>query len=127
VRIVTEDPSLTTISPPGGPNITINPKSAALISFLLVLPLAILEFLNHTITRHNAPGLIVLFGLLWLLPTAFIVLLVPIMRTVRAGNSVMSNPINLLLRVAFLALIAMMWGGIVIDQIPCFIGVPNCD
>ena len=108
-------------------NITINLKSAALISFLLVLPFAILESLNHTITRHNAPGLKVLFGLLWLLPTAFIVILVPIVRTVRAGNSIMANPINLLLRVAFLALIAMIWGSIIIDQIPCFIGVPNCD
>jgi hypothetical protein len=39
----------------------------------------------------------------------------------------MANPINLLLRVAFLALIAWMWGGILIDQMPCFLGVPNCD
>ena len=104
-----------------------NPKSLALISFILVLPFVILESLNNTITKQNALGLIVLFGLLWLLAIAFIVILVPIVRTVRAGNSVMANPINLLLRVAFLALIAMMWGGIIIDQLPCFMGVPNCD
>ncbi len=108
-------------------NIATNPKSAALVSFILVLPFAILESLNNTITKQNAPGLIVLFGLLGLLPMAFIVILVPIVRTVRAGNSVMANPINLLFRVAFLALIAMTWGGLLIDQIPCFMGVPNCD
>ncbi len=101
--------------------------SAALISLILVLPFAILEAVNNTITRQNAPGLIVLFGLLWLLPTAFIVILAPLARTVRAGNSLLANPIALLVRVAFLALIAMMWGGVLIDQLPCFLGVPNCD
>jgi len=108
-------------------NIAISLKSAVLISFLLVLPFAILESLNNTITKQNSPGLIALFGLLWLLPTAFIVILMPMVRTMRAGGSVMANPINLLLRVASLALIAMMWGGLLIDQIPCFMGVPNCD
>lgn len=107
--------------------ITADLRRAAIISFILVLPFAILESLNNTITRQNAPSLIVLFGLLWLLLMAFIVILVPIVRTVRAGNSVMASPINLLFRVAFLALIAMMWGGILIDQLPCFVGVPNCD
>jgi hypothetical protein len=99
-------------------------KWAALISSILVLPFAILEVLNHTITRQNAPGLILLFGLLWLLPMAFIVILAPM---VRAGNSVTAKPVNFLSRVALLALIAMMWGGLMIDQIPCFLGVPNCD
>ncbi|MBA3256805.1 MAG: hypothetical protein H0T64_09180 [Pyrinomonadaceae bacterium] len=108
-------------------NITATLGSAALISFILVLPFAILEALNNTITKQNAPGLILLFGLLWLLPTAFIVILVPIVRTVRAGNSIVANPINLLLRVAFLVLIAMTWGWGLIDQLPCFLGVPNCD
>ena len=108
-------------------NIATDLRSAVLISFILVLPFAILEFLNNTITKQNAPGLIVLFGLLWLLPLAFIIILVPIVRTVRAGQSVMANPINLLFRVAFLSFIGMIWVGIIIDQIPCFMDVPNCD
>ncbi len=94
-------------------NITTNLGATALISFILMLPFAILESLNNTITKQNAPGLIMLFGFLWLLPTVFIVILVPIVRTVHAGNSIMANPMNLLFRVAFLALIAMMWGGII--------------
>lgn len=57
--------------------IATNLKGAVIISFLLVLPFAILESLSATINRQNAPGLIVLFGL--------------------------------------------------IDQLPCFMGVPNCD
>lgn len=107
--------------------ITTDFRAAAIISFILVLPFVILEFLNTTLTKQNASGLTVLFGLLWLLPMTFIVILMPIVRNVRAGNSIMANPINLLLKVAFLVLIAMMWGGILIDQLPCFMGVPNCD
>lgn len=104
--------------------IAANLGAAALISFILVLPFAILELMFNTVTKQNAPGLIVLFGLLWILPTVFIVILVPIVRSVRAGNSIMTN---LIFRVAFLALIAVMWGGLLLDQLPCFIGVPNCD
>ena len=108
---------------------TITPdfRSAALISIILVLPFAILESLNQTITKQNASGLIVLFGLLWFLPMTLVVILMPMVRNLRAGHSLMANPINLLLRVALLALIAMMWGGLLIDQMPCFMGVPNCD
>ena len=101
--------------------------SAALISLILVLPFAILEALHHPITQQNAVGLLCLFGLLWLLPTIFILILVPIPRTVPAGDGAPVSRLNLLFRVAFLVLIAMLWGGLVIDQIPCFLGVANCD
>lgn len=107
--------------------ITTDLRSAAIISFILVLPFAILEALNNTITKQSAPGLILLFGVLWALPTAFIVILTPMMRTVRAGSNIMANPISLLFKVAFLALIATIWGWGFIDQLPCFFGVPNCD
>ncbi len=107
--------------------ITADLRSAALVSFILLLPLAILESLNQTMTGQNAPGLFVLFGLLWLLPTAFVVTLMPVVRSVRAGHSLIKNPLNLLLRVSSLAIIAVMWGGLLADQIPCFMGVPNCD
>lgn len=113
-----EDPSRT---------ITADLRSAALVSFILVVPFAILESLNQTITRRNAPGFVVLFGLLWLLPVAFIVILMPVVRNLRAGDSLPANPINLLWRVASLALIAMIWGVLLLDQMPCFMGVPNCD
>lgn len=108
-------------------NIAASLKSAALISLILMLPFVLLESLNQTMTRRNAPDLILLFGLLWLLPTALIVTLVPLVRTVRAGNSVAANPLNLLFRVALLVLIAMMWRSLLMDQLPCFMGVPNCD
>jgi hypothetical protein len=51
----------------------------------------------------------------------------PIVRNARTGNGIMSNPINFLFRVAFLVLIVWVWAGVIIDQMPCFLGVPNCD
>jgi hypothetical protein len=58
----------------------------------------------------------------------FIALLMPIVRNLRqAGNSLMANPVGLLLRIVFLLLIAWMWASLLIDQMPCFLGVPNCD
>ncbi len=108
-------------------SITTDLRSAAVVSFALVLPLLILEALNNTITRQNAPGLALLFGVMWLLPAAFVVVLLPLVRNVRAGHSVMANPVNLSLRVVFLALVATVWTWALVDQLPCFLGVPNCD
>ncbi len=99
-------------------------RSAALISFILVLPFLILESINTTLTRQNAPGLIFLFGLLWLLPTAFLVMLFPMVRKLRAGSA---NPMTVVPVVAFMVVLALAWGGLLVDQLPCFLGVPNCD
>jgi hypothetical protein len=95
-------------------------KSPAIISALLVLPFMILELVNTRNFNETFP--IPLFGILWLLPTIFIFTLTPIGQNVRAGNS-----LALLIRVALLLAIAILWGGIVADQLPCFMGVPNCD
>ena len=111
----------------GGANVAPSLRAAALVGLILVLPFAILEALNQTINRHNAPGLIVLFSLLWLLPTAFVVILAPLVRAARAGQSLTANPFTLWSRVALLALVASVWGAILTDQLPCFMGVPNCD
>ncbi|MGH7492106.1 MAG: hypothetical protein ACREOO_06885, partial [bacterium] len=106
-------------------NIITNLRSAAISGFILVLPFMILELINRRSFHEGFP--IPLFGLLWFLPMILIVILTPLVRNVRAGNSITANPITLLLRVGFSALIAMMWVGILIDQFPCFMGVQNCD
>ncbi len=99
--------------------------SPAIIASTLVLPFMILELINRRSFHEGFP--IVLFGLLWLLPVAFILILTPIVRNLHAGNRFMVNPISLLLGAAFLILIAWLWVGIILDQMPCFLGVPNCD
>lgn len=98
---------------------------AAIVGFLLVLPFIIMELVFGRTSYSSFP--FPLFGILWFLPVLFVVVIAPIVRTVRAGNSIMVNPITFLLRVAFLIIIATFWVGLVNDQMPCFLGVPNCD
>lgn len=105
--------------------IATNLGTAACGSFVLVLPFAIMEAANTTLTRQNVPGVIVLFGLLWLLAAVFLAVLIPAVRNVRSGS--VANPLRLLLAVAALLVVASIWGSIVADQMPCFMGVPNCD
>ena len=106
-------------------NILTNLRSPAIISLLLVFPFMILELVNRRNFHEGFP--ITLFGLMWLLPILFIITMMPIVRNIRAGNSIIANPVILLLRVVFLAFIAWLWMGLLIDQMPCFLGVPNCD
>jgi hypothetical protein len=100
-------------------------KLAAVVSTVLVLPLVILELVNRREFHEGFP--VALFGLLWLLPMMFIVILTPIVQHVRSGNGVPPNRIDLSIRVVLLALIALAWASWMIDQMPCFLGVPNCD
>lgn len=106
-------------------NILTNLRLAAILSFVIVLPFIILELVNRRGFNEGFP--FPLFGFLWVLPIIFIVTLTPIVQNVRAGNRVMAKPIFFLLRVAFLLFIAWFWGSIMLDQLPCFLGVPNCD
>jgi hypothetical protein len=39
----------------------------------------------------------------------------------------LASPVALLLRITFLALILVFWVSLVNDQMPCFLGIPNCD
>ncbi len=124
-------------------NIISNNKSA-LTGFLLAMPLAILlliavsgiEPINgfyKTLTTEadghsiNTLGRILEIGALLLLPLGFVISLVPVVRNARAGYGFAANPVNLLIAVALFIFIAWLVISFVIDQYPCWIGVPNCD
>ncbi len=63
-----------------------------------------------------------------LFPTMLFLAATPIVRGVRAGESVMAHPIALLLRLAFLTLVAAGWLFMLWDQMPWFLGgVPGCE
>jgi hypothetical protein len=118
VLLITEGATMkTTIS---------NPRLAPVISFILcVLPFMILEWA----TRSNAPrsdASPMLWVVLWILSTGFVAVLMPIIQSVRAGDSILVNPVSLLLKVIFLVLMAWCWAMLVIDQMPCFLGGSGC-
>lgn len=104
-----------------------NPRSAPLISFILcVLPFMIMEWA----TRSDAPrsdASPMLWAVLWLLSTGFIVILMLTVRNLRrAGNAMMANPVPFLLGVVFFVILAWLWGALIIDQMPCFLGGSGC-
>jgi hypothetical protein len=103
-------------------------RAAALINLILVVPFAFLELRNNTeISRNLINFPILIFGMLWFLGTVFVITVAPIVRTVWAGDSLLAHPVTLSLRLVFLAFVAWLWGHIITDQLPCFLGVPNCD
>jgi len=53
-------------------------------------------------------------------------MLIPVVRMFRAEKNVKGS-FSLLARVAVMIALAWSWIGIVLDQMPCFLGVPNCD
>ena len=66
-------------------------------------------------------GVIVLFVIIWSLPTAFVALLG------RLTNDEVRGKTISMLGLAALILIAWFWLALIVDQWPCFSGVPNCD
>ena len=42
-------------------------------------------------------------------------------------DGITANPINLLLSIIILFIIFVFVGAIMVDQYPCWVGVPNCD
>jgi len=125
-------------------NIFTNQKSAAIIGLILAMPLAILlliemnnieplsSFFRKLTTEAdgyslNAFGRILIIGALLLLPAAFVINFIPISRNLRAGKGITVSPVNVLLVVALFIFIVWLVGSFIVDQYPCWIGVPNCD
>ncbi|HXF85832.1 MAG TPA: hypothetical protein VNK49_10645 [Anaerolineales bacterium] len=99
--------------------------SSAFFGFLLMLPFMTLEVISTK--NFNAIFNLPLFGILWFLPTLFLIILKPILQAVHIGNRFITKRGILFLHIAFLILIAWIWISILVDQMPCFLGVPNCD
>lgn len=99
----------------------------AIISSFLVFPFMTLEFVNARAFPGFAQSFpIPLFAMMWLLAFSFVYILARIVR----GESAEGRRVPALgagLGVVVLVLIAFAWVGIVVDQMPCFFGVPNCD
>jgi hypothetical protein len=104
-----------------------NPRLAPVISFVLcVLPFMILEWA----TRSNAPrsdASPMLWVVLWFFSSIFIAILMTIIRNLsQTGKGIMANPVSLLFRFVFVVCFAWLWGALVVDQMPCFLGGSGC-
>jgi len=117
-----------------------NPRSAVMISIALMLAPGILPLLNSlgwlSLDRlfngpnpevAYLPGQLMSLGLILFPVAAGIIAGRPIVSTLRAGGSLFAHPINLIIIVFILSTFAIGFASFIIDQWPCFIGVPNCD
>ena len=100
-------------------------KTPAIISSVIVLPFMIMELVNRRDIYTGFP--VVLFVVMWILASAFISILMPILRSGPEGNQNTRSPVSVVPRIGLLILIGWLWVGLVLDQMPCFLGVPNCD
>jgi hypothetical protein len=126
--------------PAHGNTLLTNPGSAAIVSIIVILSPGILPLLDSlgwvAVDRlFNGPnpevayfpGLILFLGLLLFPITAGIIAGRPIANTLRAGGGLFAHPINLSIVLFIVTLFAMGFASFIIDQWPCFMGVPNCD
>lgn len=130
--------------PAQGNTIPTKPASAAMISFILALPfVTILSLLllhirpplgpfepllnNPDPDQPNILSTLIVLGVLLLAVAACLIARAPIVRTLQAGGSLFAHPMNLILAIVILSFITMLVVGLMVDQFPCWIGVPNCD
>jgi hypothetical protein len=117
-----------------------NPRSAAIISLVVLLSPGIVPLLDSlgwlSLDRlFNGPnpevvylpGMFIALGLILFPIAAGIIGGGPIVRNLRAGGSLFAHPIHLIIVVFIVSSFAFGLTNLIIDQWPCFIGVPNCD
>jgi uncharacterized membrane protein YidH (DUF202 family) len=72
-------------------------------------------------------GMVLMFGSLAAFLAATLLSLAEVIRAWRAGRGWRARPYHLGLAVVLVLAVCGVVGGIVVDQAPCWQGVPNCD
>jgi hypothetical protein len=115
-----------------------NPKTTLVMSVVLILFVAIPALLASLGLALPNPEQLYVFGIgVRIQFIIFIFLAIPvvsgiiagrpIVNSLRAGSSLLVHPLHLVIVVAVSLLFAAGFVSIIVDQWPCFLGVPNCD
>ena len=75
----------------------------------------------------NVVGNAIVLGALVLSLVGLALTLTPILRASRAGASLAAARGDLVVAAFISLFVGLFVGGVVIDQLPCWLGVPNCD
>ena len=123
-----------------GNTLLTNPKWAMIISVILFFSPGILPLLESvgllSLDRlfngpnpevEYIPGLIITVGVTFFPIAAGIIAGRPIVRTLQVGGNLVLYPINLIIVFVISFLFASGVISLIVDQWPCFIGVPVCD
>jgi hypothetical protein len=92
----------------------------ALSGLAAIVPFVLMELINRRAFHEGFP--VTLFVTLWLLAFAIVALLRPVLS--RAASITAAGITG---RLLLTGLLAYAWGAILLDQLPCFLGIPNCD
>jgi hypothetical protein len=118
-----------------------SPKSSLIISVVLILFIVILSLpsspgrtpmqeLNAeyvSVFGIQVPSLYIAFALFSFPIIAGYVASMPIIKTLQTGGGLFAHPIHLIIVVVISFVFAAGVIGLIVDQWPCFIGVPVCD
>ena len=105
---------------------TLNAFLAILLTTALVVaPFAVLQWLNRRAFREDFP--IVLFTFMALNALLVVLASMPALRRLRSERNLKTLHFGHWAGVALSALLAIVYLNVVIDQLPCFLGAPNCD
>jgi hypothetical protein len=119
-----------------------NPTSAAIVSFILSLPLGLLfiifnfdikplttlvtSWLTFNGSDVNGLGRLVLIGGLLLLPVAFVINLLPMLKKEGPEIKRKLHTANVIVGIMILMIILVSWGGLLVEEIYCLQGI-RCD
>lgn len=99
--------------------------ASLLISATLVAPFIVLEWVNRRTFHEEFP--FVLFAFMSLHSLFVVFLLTPALRRLQKERSLRALKLGHWAGLLLGALLGYAYVDLVIDQLPCFLGVPNCD
>ena len=99
--------------------------TSLLISASLVAPFIVLQLVNRIAFYEDFP--FVLFTFMSLHSLFIVLLATPALRRLRSEGNLRALKSGHWAGLALSAFLIFVYGGVVIDQLPCFLGVPNCD
>jgi len=94
-------------------------------TMLLVIPFILMELVNRRTFNETFP--FQLFGFMGVMALAFSFAGSAFLRQLRLGKNNPGAILRLVLLMVVIGLSAWSLTGLLTDQMPCFLGVPNCD
>jgi len=117
-----------------------NPKSTLIISAVLILFIAVLSLLSYIgvipseintesilVFGIQVPSVLIAFAFYLFPIISGYIASMPIIRTMQSGGGLFAYPIHLIIVVVISFLFTAGTIGLIIDQLPCFMGVQFCD
>ena len=117
-------------APAKGDTLLITPKSVLITGLVIILFAAIVPLFSgpsSEVFGMQVPSQFIAFAFLSIPLALGVIAAKPIVRTLRAGGSLFAHPLPLILVVLISFFFVMSVISLIVDQWPCFVGVPICD